>query len=114
MTTAPALIGGGIAAMPAGHSFEPDGLVAARDQSKPDIGAAMIQNARITGQVEYREGDGANITIRPGPCEVDETALDATLSWVDGESHGSAAMPLADYRRYLASKAIQIVGVKGA
>ena len=38
----------------------------------------MIKKARITGKVEYREGDGANITIRPGPCEVDENALDAT------------------------------------
>lgn len=68
----------------------------------------MIKNARITGKVEYREGDGPNITIRPGPCEVDESALDVTISWTDGESHGSAAMPLADFRRYVASKAIQV------
>lgn len=72
----------------------------------------MIKNARITGKVEYREGDGANITIRPGPCEVDETALDATISWTDGESHGSAAMPIADFRHYVSSKAIQIIGMK--
>ena len=73
----------------------------------------MTQSARVTGKVEYREGDGANITIRPGPCEVDETALDATISWTDGDSHGSAAMPIADFRRYIASKAIQIDGVRG-
>lgn len=72
----------------------------------------MIKSARITGKVEYREGDGANITIRPGPCEVDETAQDATISWTDGESHGSAAIPIADYRRYVSSKAILIDGVK--
>lgn len=58
----------------------------------------MIKSAGITGKVEYREGDGANIAIRPGPCEVVETALNATISWTDGESHGSAAMPIADYR----------------
>lgn len=69
----------------------------------------MTHSAHITGKVEYREGDGPNITIRPGPCEVEETELDATISWTDGESRGSAAMPLADYRRYVASKAIQIV-----
>lgn len=68
----------------------------------------MIKNARITGKVEYREGDGANIAIRPGPCQVDESALDLTLSWVDGDSHGSAAMPLADFRSYVASQAIRI------
>ena len=72
----------------------------------------MIKNARITGKVEYREGDGANITIRPGPCQVDEAALDATISWTDGDSHGSAAMPLGDFRRYVSSQAIQIDGEK--
>lgn len=71
----------------------------------------MIRTARITGKVEYREGDGANITIRVGPCDIEETAMDATISWTDGDSRGSAAMPLADYKRYVASKAIQIEGV---
>lgn len=70
----------------------------------------MIKTARIAGKVEYREGDGANITIRPGPCKVEETSMDATISWTDGDTHGSAAMPIADYRRYLASHAIQIDG----
>jgi hypothetical protein len=72
----------------------------------------MIRTAHIVGKVEYREGDGVNITIRPGPCEVEETALDATISWIDGETHGSAAIPIADYRRYVESKAIQIDGVQ--
>jgi hypothetical protein len=44
---------------------------------------------------------------------VDETALDATISWTDGDSHGSAAMPIADFRRYIASKAIRINGMSG-
>jgi hypothetical protein len=70
----------------------------------------MIQSARITGKVQYREGDGANITIRPGPCEVEETPLDATISWTDGETRGSAAIPIADYRGYVSSKALQIDG----
>jgi hypothetical protein len=69
----------------------------------------MTQHARITGKVEYREGDGANITIRPGPCEIALTPLDATISWSDEDSRGSAAIPLADYQRLLASKAIQLV-----
>ncbi len=69
----------------------------------------MSQSARIVGKVEYREGDGPNINIRPGPCQVEETALDATISWTDGDTHGSAAMPLADYRGYLSSKDIQLL-----
>lgn len=67
----------------------------------------MTKNAVIVGKVQYREGDGPNITIRPGPCTVEVTAMDATISWSDGESHGSAAIPLADYQRYVASKAIR-------
>lgn len=72
----------------------------------------MTRIARIVGKVEYREGDGTNIAIRPGPCEVDETALDATISWIDGDAHGSAAMPIADYHFYVLNKAIQIDGTK--
>ncbi len=67
----------------------------------------MAQQARIVGKVEYREGDGPNIAIRPGRCEVVLSELDATISWTDGESHGSAAMPLADFRRHLATGALQ-------
>jgi hypothetical protein len=79
-----------------------------------DFGGKMIKTARIIGKVEYREGDGVNMTIRPGPCEIEETELDATISWVDGDTRGSAAMPMADYRRHIANKAIQIVGVKAS
>jgi hypothetical protein len=70
----------------------------------------MAKQARITGTVEYREGDGPRIAIRRGPCEVEEAAQDVTISWVDGESRGSAAMPIDDYKLYLASKAIEVCG----
>ncbi|MBK1613674.1 hypothetical protein CKO44_09350 [Rubrivivax gelatinosus] len=70
----------------------------------------MTQNAHITGTVEYREGDGPNIVIRRGPCVIEETELDVTLSWTEGDARGSAAMPIADYRRYVASRAIRLDG----
>lgn len=54
----------------------------------------------IVGKVEYREGDGPNIVIRPGPVELVPTATDVTLSWTDGETRGSAAMPLTEFTRY--------------
>jgi hypothetical protein len=93
----------------------PGSRLAPRHTTPPEttIEEAMT-TARITGKVEYREGDGARITIRPGPIEVEETALDATISWTDGDSRGSAAIPIADYRRYVATKAIQIDGRKAA
>ena len=70
----------------------------------------MAKSARIVGKVEYREGDGANISIRPGPCEIAVTALDATISWTDADSHGSAAIPIADFNHYISRKAILLVG----
>ena len=57
------------------------------------------QAAFVVGKVEYREGDGQNIAIRPGPVQVETTEVDATLSWTDGETHGSAAMPIGDFKR---------------
>ena len=59
------------------------------------------QQAQVRGRLTYREGDGVEMVVPPGPCEVDVTELDATLSWTDGDTHGSTAIPLADYRRYL-------------
>lgn len=61
----------------------------------------MAQQAQVTGKVEYRQGDGANVVIRPGPVEVQTTPVDATLSWVDGETRGSAAMPIGDFQTYV-------------
>ena len=40
----------------------------------------MAQAAQILGKVEYREGDGPMIVIRPGPVEVETTEMDALLS----------------------------------
>jgi hypothetical protein len=70
----------------------------------------MAQTARIVGKVEYREGDGPAMEIREGPVEVAITAIDATLSWVDGEDHGSTALPIGDFRRYLEEGKIQLDG----
>lgn len=68
----------------------------------------MAQTARIVGKVEYREGDGPNIAIRPGPVEVTQGLNDVTLSWVDEETHGVAAMPLTDFKRFVAEGQIRL------
>lgn len=68
----------------------------------------MQISANISGKVEYRQGDGVNITIRLGPCEVELSPEDAILSWTDGESRGSASIPIAVYKRYVAKKAIVV------
>lgn len=71
----------------------------------------MAQAARVTGPVAFRQGDGTNLTIRPGPVEVQTTPSDATLSWADGETRGSAAMPISDFRRYVAQGLIDYEAV---
>lgn len=68
----------------------------------------MIQTANVVGKVEYRLGDGANAPIRRGPIEIETTQTDATLSWNDGETHANAAMPLTDFKRYVATGAIRL------
>jgi hypothetical protein len=68
----------------------------------------MTQTAHIVGKVEFREGDGPRLLIRRGLIDVETTEADATLSWVDGDTHGAAAMPLTDFKRYLAEGAIKL------
>jgi len=68
----------------------------------------MAQAARIIGKVEYREGDGQTILIPPGPIEVETTITDATLSWTDGETHGSTAIPIGDFQRHVARGTIEL------
>jgi hypothetical protein len=36
------------------------------------------------------------------------TPTDATLSWTEGETRGSAAMPIADFRLYVAKGMIEL------
>jgi hypothetical protein len=66
------------------------------------------QPCTIVGKVTYREGDGVEMTIPPGPCEVETTDLDATLSWTEGEVHGSAAITLQEFRRFVDGGALKL------
>lgn len=68
----------------------------------------MTQTATIVGKVEFRPGDGAMMRIPKGPVDIDMTRTEATLSWADGEARGAAAMPLAEFRRYVAKGAIAL------
>ena len=68
----------------------------------------MNQTAQIVGTVEYREGDGLNIAIRTGRVQVQTTASDATLSWTDGDTRGSAAMPLTEFNNHVAAGRIML------
>ena len=66
------------------------------------------RRAQVKGPLTYREGDGVEMTVPPGPCEIELTDLDATLTWVDGATHGSTAIPLSEYQRYVADGALVV------
>lgn len=66
------------------------------------------QTGYIVGKVEFRPGDGAMIRIPTGPVAIDTTKLEATLSWVEGENHGAAAIPMMDFKRYVSTGAIAL------
>jgi hypothetical protein len=70
----------------------------------------MAQTARIVGKVEYRGGDGPAVEIREGPVEVSLSNTDATLSWVEDDVHGSAAMPIGDFRRFVKEGKLKLDG----
>lgn len=59
------------------------------------------KRGEIKGTMTYREGDGVEMPIPTGPCEVEVTDLDVTLTWVDGDTHGATAIPLGDYHQHL-------------
>lgn len=59
------------------------------------------KRGRITGHVPYSLGDGVEQVIPIGPCDIDSTSQDATLSWVEGETTGLAALPVDVYTVYL-------------
>lgn len=81
---------------------------ASTEATLPTTAPVETQPAHIQGTVEYREGDGPMIAIRRGPVGVQITVNDATLSWTDGETRGSAAMPIGIFRNYVARGAIKL------
>jgi hypothetical protein len=66
----------------------------------------MPANAEVLGKVEYRAGDGPSIVIPPGPIEVQTSFDSAVLSWGDEGAVQTTAMPIAEYKRYVAEGAI--------
>lgn len=68
----------------------------------------MTQFAQVRGTVNYRIGDGPLMRVPRGRIKVEIAALDVTLSWGDDEDRQSAAIPRADFARYVAARAIEL------
>jgi hypothetical protein len=64
----------------------------------------QAEQGRIVGKVTYREGDGAEMVIRPGPCEITVTNSmsrsrgPTPTPWLDGHAAGRVHA-LSDERR---------------
>lgn len=51
--------------------------------------------------VQFTPGDGAPITIRPGPAQMQRGKNSVTLSWTEENgAAGSASMPASEFERY--------------
>ena len=68
----------------------------------------MSRNVTVTGDVQYREGDGPMMRIRRGLCEIEETELDVTFGWQDGNNRLSAVILRDEFDRLNALGALRI------
>ena len=67
------------------------------------------RKATIHGHVTFTPGDGAPITIPPGPVELEEAEDSVTLGWeAEEDVVGSAALPRLQYEQYLKDGKIRL------
>ena len=62
--------------------------------------------ANIVGRVEFRLGEGPLIEIRKGWVEITFSPGDAVLAWSEGPWRDEAAMPFANFCRYVSDGSI--------
>jgi 2-methylisocitrate lyase-like PEP mutase family enzyme len=62
--------------------------------------------AIIVGQVEFRLGEGPLIEIRQGRVQITFSPGDAVFAWSEGNWREEAAMPFANFCRYVSAGAI--------
>jgi 2-methylisocitrate lyase-like PEP mutase family enzyme len=65
--------------------------------------------ANIVGRVEFRLGEGPLVEIPRGLVEITFSPGDAVFSWVEGSWRDEAAMPFANFCRYVSEGAIVLM-----
>jgi 2-methylisocitrate lyase-like PEP mutase family enzyme len=68
--------------------------------------APSTVKANIVGRVEFRLGEGPLIEIRQGWVEITFSPGDALLAWSEGNWRDEAAIPFANFCRYVSDGAI--------
>ena len=64
------------------------------------------KQGKICGTVVYSNGDGPQQEIPIGPCTIEATSQETTISWGDGDSSSMALLPFDTYTLYLTGGAI--------
>lgn len=72
--------------------------------------AASSVKANVLGRVEFRLGEGPLVEIRPGRVEITFSPGDAVFAWTEGNRRVEAAMPFANFCRYVSDGAIELAG----
>lgn len=63
-------------------------------------------DARITGPVEFRAGDGPQLKIPEGDCQAMMADDSVVLSWTEDGQTLTTAIPKIEFDRYIESGAI--------
>ena len=64
-------------------------------------GASVQIEGEVVGTVEYREGEGMSFELRRGIVQIDVSSTDTVFSWSDENCRGEAAIPFANFARYV-------------
>jgi len=64
-------------------------------------GASVQIEGEVVGTVEYREGEGMSFELRRGIVQIDVSSADTVFSWSDENCRGEAAIPFANFARYV-------------
>ncbi len=73
-----------------------------------DTPPALHKRAQVHEGMAYREGDGPEMKIPPGPCELIITPADVTITWERDGVRGAAAIPLGDYHLRIQEGALTV------
>ncbi|NPC58540.1 isocitrate lyase/phosphoenolpyruvate mutase family protein [Caenimonas soli] len=74
------------------------------------VGAPAVLQATIVGAVEYRIGEGPLGLVRPRTAEITLSLGDVVFTWGESTWREEAAMPFANFCRYVADGAIMLMG----
>lgn len=66
------------------------------------------KKGRIVCRVVFTAGDGPEVVIPLGPCEIAATSQDVTISWEEEGKRGVAAIPFDLYATYLSEGTIAL------